>query len=59
MEQLQLLHARMDDQDRTESELLRRDAMRDHPVAIDAGTTPHVDNQYMHASSFVHAPTFE
>jgi hypothetical protein len=59
MEQLQLLHARMDDQARTQSELLRRDAMRDHPVAIDAGATPHVDNLYMHASDFVPTPTYE
>jgi hypothetical protein len=59
MEQLQLLHARMDDQARTQSELLRRDAMRDQPVAIDAGATPPVDNRYMPASSFVPAPTFE
>jgi hypothetical protein len=59
MEQLQLLHARMDDQARTQSELLRRDAMRDHPVAIDAGANPHVDDPYLPASDFVPAPTYE
>jgi hypothetical protein len=59
MEQLQLLHARMDDQDRTQSELLRRDAMRNHPVAIDAAAPPPVDNQYRAASDYVPAPTYE
>ena len=44
MEQLQLLHARMDDQDRTQSELLRRDALRNHPAPIDAAPPPLVAN---------------
>jgi hypothetical protein len=43
MEQLKLLHARMDDKARTLLELLRRDALRDHPVAISTTATPHVD----------------
>jgi hypothetical protein len=49
----------MDDHARTQSELLRRDAMRDHRVAIDAGANPHVDDLYMPASTFVPAPTYE
>jgi hypothetical protein len=59
MEQLQLLHARMDDHARTQSELLRRDALRDHPVTIDAGGNPHVDGPYMPARELVPAPTHE
>jgi hypothetical protein len=43
MEQLQLLHARKDDEARTQSELLRRDALRDHPAAIITAADPHVD----------------
>jgi hypothetical protein len=49
----------MDDQARTHSELLRRDEMRDHPVAIDAGANPLVGGMYMRASDFVPAPTYE
>jgi hypothetical protein len=59
MEQLQLLHARMDDQARMQSELLRRDALRDHPVAIDSGANPPVDGPYMPTSAFVPAPIHE
>jgi hypothetical protein len=59
MEQLQLLHARMDDHARTQSELFRRDALRDHPVIISSAADPHVDGPFMHASEFVHAPTHE
>jgi hypothetical protein len=59
MEQLQLLHARMDDQARTHSELLRRDALRDHPVAINTAATPPVDASFKLASEFVLAPQHE
>ena len=59
MEQLQLLHARMDDQDRTQSELLRRDALRNHPAPIDAAPPPLVANEYRPTNDAVHAPTLE
>jgi hypothetical protein len=59
MEQLQLLHARMDDQARTQSELLRRDALRDHPAAIDSGANPHVDGPYRPIGAFVPAHVHE
>ena len=59
MEQLQLLHARLDDQDRTQSELLRRDALRNHPAPIDAAPPPPVANQYRPTSASVPAPMFE
>ena len=59
MEQLQLLHARMDDQDRTQSELLRRDALRDHPVPIDTAPFQPVPNQYRPASAPVPTPVHE
>jgi hypothetical protein len=60
MEQLQLLHARMDDHARTQSELLRRDALRDHPVAISttAANSP-VDAPYKPTWEFVLAPPHE
>jgi hypothetical protein len=59
MEQLQLLHARMDDQDRTQSELLRRDALRDHPAPIDTAPPQPVANQYRPARDPVPAPVLE
>jgi hypothetical protein len=59
MEQLQLLHARMDDHARTQSEILRRDALRDHPVVISTTADPHVDGTFSLASEFVPAPTHE
>jgi hypothetical protein len=59
MEHLQLLHARMDNQARTQSEMLCRDALRDHPVAISIATTPHVDASFMLATEIVHAPQHE
>jgi hypothetical protein len=55
MEHLQSLHTRMNEQTRTQSELVRRDALRDHPVAIGTATTPPVDAPYMLASEFVPA----
>jgi hypothetical protein len=47
------------DMARTQSELLRRDALRDHPVAIGAATNPLVDAPYRLAGEFVHAPPHE
>jgi hypothetical protein len=47
MDQLQLLHTRVDEQARTRSELLHRDALRDHPVNIGTATPSHVDAPYM------------
>ena len=59
MEQLQLLHARMDDQARTQSELLRRDALRDHPTAIDSGGNQPADGPYRPTGAFVPAPVHD
>jgi hypothetical protein len=59
MEKLQLIHTRMDDHARTRSELLRRDALRDHPVAISTAATPHVDAPYRLTDDSVHAPQRE
>jgi hypothetical protein len=59
MEQLQSLHTRMDEHGRTLSELLRRDALCDHPVAIGIAATSHVDTPYKLTSEFVHAPQRE
>jgi hypothetical protein len=55
MEHLQALHTRMDEQARTQSELLHRDALRDHPIAIGTAATPHVDTPYMLTGEFVRA----
>jgi hypothetical protein len=49
----------MDEQARTQSGLLRRDALRDHPVAIGTAATPHVDTPYMLAREYVPAPQRE
>jgi hypothetical protein len=48
MEQLQALHTRLDERAKALSELLRRDALRDHPAAIttDSAAT-HVAANYM------------
>jgi hypothetical protein len=59
MEQPQLLHAEMDEQARTQSELLRRDAQRDHPVAIGTAAHAPVDTPYMLTGEFVPAPQRE
>jgi hypothetical protein len=53
MEQLQSLHTGMDEHARTQSELLRRDALRDHPIAIGIVATPHLDTPYMLPCEFV------
>jgi hypothetical protein len=45
----------MDEHARTQSEQLHRDALRDHPVAIDTAATPHVDAPYMLTSEIVPA----
>jgi hypothetical protein len=52
---LQSLHTRMDEHARTRSEMLRRDALRDHPVSIGPASTPHVDTPYMLPGEFMHA----
>jgi hypothetical protein len=49
----------MDNQARTQSELLRRDALRDHPVAISTAADPPIDGPFRPPSEFVPAPTHE
>jgi hypothetical protein len=58
-EHLQSLNTQMDAQARTHSELLRRDALRDYPVAIGTAATPLVDTPYMLTGELVHAPQRE
>jgi hypothetical protein len=53
MEELQALHTRMDEHARTQSELLRRNALRDHHVAIGTAATPPFDTPYMLTREFV------
>jgi hypothetical protein len=59
MEQLQSLHTRMDEEARTQSELLRRDALRDHPVAIGTTAPSPIDAPYKLTGKFVLAPQRE
>jgi hypothetical protein len=59
MEQLQLLHTRMDEQAHTQSKMVRRDALRDHPVAIDTTAPSRVDAPYMLTGEFAPAPQRE
>jgi hypothetical protein len=49
----------MDEHARTQSEQLRRDALRDHPVAIGTAATPPVDAPYMLIDEFVPTPPRE
>jgi hypothetical protein len=59
MEQLQSPHTQMDEHARTLSELLRRDALRDHPVSIGTATPSLVDAPYKLTGDFVYAPQRE
>jgi hypothetical protein len=57
MEQLQALHTRMDEHAKTQSELLRQNALRDHPVAIhNNASTTLVDTPDKLTWDFVHPP---
>jgi hypothetical protein len=49
----------MDGQTRTQSEVLRRNALRDHPAAISTAANPPVDAPYIHTGEFVLAPPHE
>jgi hypothetical protein len=59
VEQLQLLHTRMDKHARDQSEMLRRDTLRDHPVAIGTAAPSPVDAPYRLTCEFVPAPQRE
>jgi hypothetical protein len=58
-EQLHALNTRLDEHAMTKSELVRRDALCDHPVAIHTAATTRVDAPYKLIGYFVHAPQCE
>jgi hypothetical protein len=60
MKHLHAVHTRMDKHAKTQSELLRRDALRDHPVTIHAAsTTALVPAPYRNTREFLSTPQRE
>jgi hypothetical protein len=54
------MHTRMDEQAKTRSKLLRKDALRDHPVVIHIDlTATSIAAPYMNIEDFFHGPRRE